>query len=236
MVSTLNSLLPFVSSLITLIFALVVFRHFLERRRAQSLLWGIGLVMYALGGAAEAYYAALGWNDLVFRLWYLFGAILVAAWLGQGTVYLLLRRRIAHGLMAILILGSLYATFKIFTANLDPSLLPGTQLSGHAITSGGVRTLTPFFNIYGLVTLVGGALYSAWVFGRRRILFNRMLGCVLLALGALAPSLGGTLSRLGLTEYLYLGELLGAVIMFAGFLLTTRPEQAETRVAPATAP
>ncbi len=41
-----------------------------------------------------------------FRLWYLFGAILVAAWLGQGTVYLLARRRIAYRCMAVLAVAS----------------------------------------------------------------------------------------------------------------------------------
>ncbi len=42
---------------------------------------------------------------LVFRLWYLFGAILVAAWLGQGTVYLLVKPRWANILMIVLGIG-----------------------------------------------------------------------------------------------------------------------------------
>ena len=35
----------------------------------------------------------------VYETWYLFGAILVAAWLGMGTLYLLLKRRTANVIM-----------------------------------------------------------------------------------------------------------------------------------------
>lgn len=222
----LTSLMPFVSVTIMFVFALLVLRRYAVRRGLHHLLWGIGLVMYGLGSFAEAYHAVAGFHALVFRLWYLFGAMLVAAWLGQGTVYLLVYRRIAgvklaHILMAVLLLGSLYGGFKVFSAQLDPSLMPGKSLSGHAIVTPGVRILTPFFNMYGTVMLVGGAIYSAFVFWRRHILPHRMVGNILIAVGALAPAMAGILSRMGLTEFLYLGELLGAILMFAGFLQAT---------------
>src|SRR5512143_4138761 len=132
---TVNTLLPFLASVVSFIFAFFVFKRYLARRGAHLLLWGIGMVLYGIGGFCEAYYGALGWNDLIFRLWYLFGAILVAAWLGQGTVYLLMRRRWANVLMVILVLGSLYGAFRVFTAQLDPSLMAsslhtGSELSG----------------------------------------------------------------------------------------------------------
>ncbi len=49
-----------------------------------------------------------------------------------------------------------------------------------------------------------------------------MIGNLLIALGAMAPALGGTLSRFGLKDYLYLSELVGAVVMFIGFWWATR--------------
>lgn len=93
-----------------------------------------------------------------------------------------------------------------------------------------MRILTPFFNTYGLITLVGGALYSAWIFWRRRILPNRVIGNILIAVGAMAPAFGGVFSRLGLSEYLYLGEFLGVILMFAGFLKATAPAEVESRI------
>ena len=192
------------------------------------LLWGIGMVFYGIGGFCEAYYGAFGWHPLVFRLWYLFGAILVAAWLGQGTVYLLARRRWADVLMLILSAASLFALIRVFTAELDPSLMTtsvhtGSELSGHAIVTSGVRVLTPFFNLYGTVTLVGGAVWSAWIFFRKRILLHRAIGSILIAVGAIFPALGGTFSRFGVAGALYPGELLGAIVMFAGFIRATTP-------------
>ena len=109
--------------------------------------------------------------------------------------------------------------------------MPGEQMSGHAITTGGVRVLTPFFNIYGVITLVGGAIYSAWLFFRKRIMPHRVIGNVLIAVGAMFPAIGGSLSRLGYTEFLYLSEFIGAILMYSGFLtatLTVKVESKET--------
>jgi len=226
--SIVNTGLPFVSFIISMVFAFFVLKRYLKRKGLHLLLWGVGMVFYGIGGFCEAYYGMFGWNPLIFRLWYLFGAILVAAWLGQGTVYLLARRRWAHATMTILALGSLYGAIRVFTAQLDPSLMTasvhtGSELSGHAIVTPGVRGLTPFFNLYGTVTLVGGAAWSAWIFFRKRILLHRTIGNVLIAVGAILPAFGGTFSRLGVPSALYVSELLGAVLMFIGFIRATTP-------------
>ena len=224
---SINALLPFISCLVSFAAAFLIFRRYLTRRGPHLLLWGIGMIFYGIGGFCEAYYGAFGWNPLVFRLWYLFGAILVAAWLGQGTIYLLAKRPWAHGLMIILALGSLYGLVRVFSAELDPALMTesihtGSELSGHAIVTPGVRTLTPFFNLYGTVTLVGGAAWSAWIFWRKRVLLHRTIGNILIAVGAILPAFGGTFSRMGFGGALYVGELLGAVLIFLGFLRATQ--------------
>lgn len=223
-----NTLIPFISAIISFIFALFVFKRYFSKGGAHLLLWGLGMTFYGIGGFCEAYFGAFGWNALIYRLWYLFGAILVAAWLGQGTVYLLAKRKFANILMVILAIGSLYAAIRIFSAELDPSLLTtsvhtGSELSGHAIVTSGIRTLTPLFNLYGVVTLVGGAVYSAWIFYRKRVLLHRVIGNILIAVGALAPAFGGAFSRYGIPGALYIGELVGAILMFAGFMRATTP-------------
>jgi hypothetical protein len=119
-VTGINTWLPLTSSAISFIFSIFVLRRYARRKGLHLLLWGIGMVMYGIGGFCEGYYGAFGWSPLVFRLWYLFGAILVAAWLGQGTVYLLAGRRWAHALMILLALASLYGAVRVFSAELDP--------------------------------------------------------------------------------------------------------------------
>jgi hypothetical protein len=225
-----NIWLPFLSCIVSFVFAFFILKRYVARKGLYLLFWGIGMVFYGIGGFCEAYYGAFGWNSLIFRLWYLFGAILVAAWLGQGTVYLLANRKWAHGLMTLLALGSLYGLIRVFGAQLDPgqmttSLHTGSELSGHAIITPGVRALTPFFNLYGTVTLVGGAAWSAFIFWRKRVLLHRTVGNVLIAVGAMLPAFGGTFSRFGLPGALYIGELLGAILMFIGFIRATTPIQ-----------
>lgn len=224
----LNTIMPLLSGVISFIFAFFVLKRYTARKGAHLLLWGIGTIFYGIGGFCEFYNGAFGWNPLIFRLWYLFGAILVAAWLGQGTVYLLANRKWANTLMILLVLGSFYGLFKVFTAQLDPTLMigaghTGSELSGHAIVSSGVRNLTPFFNLYGTLTLVGGAAYSAWIFWRKRILLHRTIGNILIAVGATLPAFGGFFSRLQIPGALYLGEFLGIILLFLGFLRATTP-------------
>ena len=177
------------------------------------------MLFFAAGCISEAWYGFSGWQPALFRVWYLCGAFLSAAWLGQGTLYLLARRRWwAHALAGILIVGSLYAALRVATAQLDPSIVAaGRQLTGRVIVSPGVRTLTPVFNIYGTLALVGGAAWSAWLYFRTRALPRRVIGNILIAVGALLPAIGGSFSRFGLDALLSASELLGVLLIFAGF-------------------
>lgn len=225
-----NTAIPAASSIVSFVFAGLVLKRYFDRRGTHLLLWGIGMVFFGIGGFSEAYFGAFGWNEWIYRIWYLVGAILVAAWLGQGTVYLLVKKRWAHLLMILLSLGSLFAVYRVFNAELDPTLLTssvhtGSELSGHAIITPGVRMLTPIFNTYGTLTLVGGAAYSAFLFWRKRILLQRTIGNILIAIGALLPAFGGAFSRFGIPGALYIGELLGAILMFWGFLRSTTPDE-----------
>jgi len=226
-------LLPFLSTGIMLVFTGAVFgRYFRRHRRPHLLLWGIGLAFYAVGTFAEAY-LAVSWSPLMLRLWYLCGAMLTAAWLGQGTVYLLIRKPgVAHALTALLVVVSVVAIGGIFTASLEASAFRlevpiSSQYKAILTRSGLIVLLTILLNIYGTVGLMGGALWSAYLFWRKRVLPNRVLGNVFIAVGAFFPASAGTLIKLGFADWLYLSELLGAALMFLGFWLATQPQPAD---------
>jgi hypothetical protein len=224
-----NTVLPLVSGLLSIVFAGLLLARFAARKGAHLLIWSLGMLLYAVGGLCEAYNGAFGWNALAFRLWYICGAFLAAAWLGQGTIALLGRRAWwVTALVVVLALCSVYAIVKVFTASLDPTLVgQGAPLTGRVIVGKGVRSLTPFFNSYGTLALVGGAVWSAIAFARKRVLPNRVVGNVLIAVGALMPAIGGSFSYLGMESLLYGSELLGAVLLFIGFLVSTRPGTGE---------
>ncbi len=220
--------LPFLSTLVTFAFAVAVFVRYFKRRGPHLLMWTIGLLFYGLGTLAEVL-LAFSFNGMMLKLWYLSGAMLTAAWLGQGSIHLLFRRRgVAWTLTGILAAVSLLAATLVLLAPLTPAAAsynvtqPISSQYKDILTRGGLTILlTILLNIYGTLALIGGAIYSAIIFFRKRVLFNRMIGNVLIAVGAMAPALAGSFVNLGLPDLLYLSELIGAIFMFVGFIQAT---------------
>ncbi len=215
------SYVPLITCIVSLAFAITVLDQYFARRKAFQLLWSIGLFMYAISTFTEFYWNVVGHVDVFYRLWYLVGAILVAAYLGQGTLYLLMKRKTANLIMAILGVITLYSIIRIFTAHIDISGL--TELTGKGVLPLDLRVgITPLANTFGTVALVGGAAWSAWVFWRKRILPHRVVSNVLIAIGAMLPAIGGGLiSTVSKDPHaFFILELLGVIIMFIGFLRT----------------
>jgi len=220
--------LPFLSTLVTFAFAAAVFIRYLRRRGPHLLMWTIGLLFFGLGTLAEVL-LAFSFSGVVLKLWYLGGAMLTAAWLGQGSVHLLIRRRgVAWTMTGILAVISVLAAVLIMGAPLTPAASvyhlaqPISSQYKAILTRGGtIILLTILLNIYGTLTLVGGAIYSAIIFLRKRVLLNRMIGNVLIAIGAMAPAMAGSFVKMGLVDALYLSELVGVVLMYIGFIRAT---------------
>jgi hypothetical protein len=220
--------IPYLSTLVTFVFAIAVFRRYLRRRAPYQLIWTIGLLLYGIGTLAEVL-LGLSFSGFVLKMWYLSGAMLTAAWLGQGSLHLLIRRHgIALTLTGVLGIISICAGILVFLAPLklgasayQTSQPISSQYKSFLTQSGLIVFLTILLNIYGSLALVGGALYSAYIFWRKHILFNRMIGNILIAAGAFAPVIGGSFIRIGLPDWLYAAELIGAILMFLGFGQTT---------------
>ena len=208
--------IPLISSIVSLLFALTVLDQYFARRKSYQLVWAIGLFMFFIGAAAEFWAEAVGINLATFRLWYLFGAILVAAYLAMGTIYLLIPRRLAHIIMTILLVISLYSAFSVFTTSVDLSSLK--HLSGSVLPES-VRALSRYLSYTAALVLVGGALYSSWVFMRKKIQPHRVSSNIMIAIGVLLPAIGGGIMRAaGNYRLFYIFELAGIIIIFLGFL------------------
>lgn len=226
--------IPFLSTLVSFAFAVAVLNRYRVRKGTHLLLWGIGLILYGLGTLSEVI-LGFTFNALVLKIWYLSGAMLTAAWLGQGTIFLLVRRSgLATGLAVFLAVLSLASLVLILAAPVsgaaaayDVSQPISGQYKEILSRNGAIIALTIFLNLYGTVGLVGGALYSAYLFWRKRVLAYRMWGNFLIAAGALMPAMAGSFIKAGLVDWLYLSELIGVVLMYVGFLwATARPQVA----------
>jgi hypothetical protein len=228
--------IPILSTLVTFIFAVAVFARYRYKHGNHLLMWGIGLVFYGLGTLTEVV-LSLTFSPIALKVWYLCGAMLTAAWLGQGTVFLLVRRRnVAPAMAAGLAVVSLLSLALILAAPITPAAaayntaVPVSVQYKDILTRSGIITLlTILLNIYGTLTLVGGAIYSAFLFWRKKVLVNRLLGNILIAGGALMPAMAGSFVKAGLVDWLYLSEFLGVLLMYIGFLQATTVKATEQK-------
>ena len=301
----LNAALPLSSSVLSLVFAAMVFNQWRQRRHSFQLVWGIGLLWYGVSTGAEFLGEAFGWNEAIYRNWYLFGAFLVPAYLGAGTIYLLnktrfgyfvaasvvlgglfsllatskyagsttagyiafgcavavaiaislataLRRELqGHVVMASLVLGTLIVAGLVATARLSGAYVdPSSHVPVATAVPGYLRVSSIPFNAGGGIALIFGALYSAYIYmPKKRVLAARLAAIaiavnfvaslpaavaalvagrlnsrvpatILIAVGSLIPAVTSSLNRFGITWSTYLGEFLGVVLIFAGFLVS----------------
>jgi hypothetical protein len=303
--NVLNVVLPLGSSILSFVFAAMVFDQWLQRRRAFQLVWAIGLLCYGLSTGTEFLGGAFGWNAALYRTWYLVGAFLVPSYLGAGTLYLLNKTRFGyfvaasialgglfsltatskypgstiggiitlaiaivaavalatattvrreaqgHVAMAFLVAGTLIVAVLVMTAQLSGGYLDAsTHAPVAAAFPGYLRVSSVPFNAGGGLALVFGALYSAYIYMPKKRALAARLGAlaiavnfvaslpgaanalvrgklnsrvpatVLIALGAFIPGTTSSLNRFGVTWSFFLGEFLGLVLIFAGFLVS----------------
>ncbi len=202
---------------VSALFAAVVLRQYLGQRKPYQLMWAIGLALFAVAAAAGALARSSGVNATDYRVFYLFGAILNVAWLALGTVYLLAGRRVARGALLAVMALSLIAAYAVFTAPVD---VAAAADSGRGFQDAPLpRILAGIGSGVGSVVLIGGALWSAWVFLRKRHNGRRAIANVVIAVGVLIVAIGGTATFTGASGVLELTNLVGISVMFAGFLL-----------------
>jgi hypothetical protein len=300
-----NVALPLLSAVLSLVFAVMVFDQWWQRRHNFQLVWSIGLLFYGVSTGCEFLGGAFGWNSGLYRTWYLVGAFLVPAYLGAGTLYLLSKTRFGYFVAGSVALGGLFSllatsrypgsttagyialaaalvtgiaiavttarrremqgnvamAFLVAGTLVVAALVFGARLSGvvvdastHAPVATGfpgyLRVSSVPFNAGGGLALVFGALYSAYIYMPKRRAVDARLGIVaivvnffaslpgassallrgklnsrvqatlLIAIGALIPGVTSSLNRFGVTWSFFLGEFLGLVLIFAGFLVS----------------
>jgi hypothetical protein len=216
-----------ITGIIALLFAGSVFERYRERGGAHLLAWSLGAVFYGLAALGEAI-VSVGFNEIAMKTWYLGGAMLTAAWLGQGTIYLLLRKRMVAPIIgALLLLFSLIAIQFVIATPVDLSngfdaSLPLSENYKDVLSRDGFTVaLTIILNIYGTLALAGGAIYSSYIFWRKRTLKHRAIGNVLIAVGAILPASGGTSVLVGIANWHNLSLFLGVIFLYLGYLVST---------------
>jgi hypothetical protein len=219
--------LSLLAAILSCAFAAVVALRWKATRRPAFAAWTAGLLVFAAAAGVQAVGEQRGFDEALFRAFYLLGGILGVAYLALGTVYLMVPRRRADTTAAVLGVLSVVAAIAVVLAPVDDSQLSTARgVVGDAFTGWGspvARSLAGVLNALGTLVLVGGSAWSAWRLWRDRAGVDRVVCNVLLTAGALVVASGLTAARLrsdaagGLSA---LGgyEAVGIAIMFAGFL------------------
>ncbi len=179
--------------------------------------WMLGVFFYGAGTVTESINTLAGFSVPNFRAWYILGALLGGAPLAQGTVYLLMKRRTANILSILLITVVVIAAVLVMLSPVHPELIENNRMTGKILEWKFVRYITPFINVYAFIFLVGGAIYSAIYYSKHREYKSRFLGNVCIAIGGLLPGIGGSFTKFGYVEVLYVTEFIGLSFIYLGY-------------------
>lgn len=219
----LHTALAVAAALVGLAFAMATFERWLARRRRHELAWSTALALFTLAAAALAAGEGVGWNQPLFRLYYLLGAVVNVPVLALGTVYLLNGPRRA---------GLAVALFCAFAAGVLAVAPFTAPLPRHELAQGSdvfgplPRILAAVASGVGALVVFGGAAWSAWRFRRGRMMWAN----VLIALGTLILANSGLLNSVAdeVTGFV-ITLATGITVLFVGFLVASAGPAATPR-------
>ncbi len=218
---------PLVAAVVGVVFAGLVTRQYLARRRPYQLAWALSLVMYAVASAAVVLGASGGWTPGEFKLYWALGAVLNVPFLAGGELMLLVRNRVFQaGVWIVLVFVTAYTVSVLRGASLDATALAADLPSGKFVFGDGsaAHRLPQLISIPSYLVLLGGALWSAWRLRGRRELRDRFVGTLLIVLGAsIIAGFGSAFAALGYLASFSVALAAGIVVMFLGFLRAGRP-------------
>jgi hypothetical protein len=211
------SYIPVLTTLLSFFFLSRIVPHYRVKGSPYLLWWTLGVLTFGLGTLTESINAIFGWSEWNTKVWYIVGALLGGYPLAQGTIYLLMNRRFADVSAGVCTAVIVIAAVCVL---LSPVAVPegfDYRLTGRVFAWQWVRYFSPALNTYAVIFLFGGAVYSAVKYfsvveGR-----TRFLGNILIAIGAFLPGVGGTFTRFGYVEVLYITELIGLTFIYFGY-------------------
>jgi hypothetical protein len=212
-----QELLAFAAALLALRLGGDLVQRWRSRRAPELAAWAVALLAYAVACGALAWGAAAGWDDRVFRVYYLCGGLLTAPLLGVGS--LLLSGRRWAGAVGLVWVG-LCVGVAISEPLTHPVAGDGIPAAQDQLDLFPARLLAIVGNSLGTIAVVAIALLT---------LRRRPVGNLLIVAGIAVGGVGSALVGLGEagTAVFFAAA---AVLLYAGFtyrsarsLLTLRP-------------
>ncbi len=214
---------PAITAALGFFYTWLLFRQWYRRRKMHQLMWAIGFLFYAVAALMEAWSEYVGhWDPTVYRIYIVLAATMVG-FLGNGTCYLIFKKRIWGdiylGFNVVGFLVFLWGTFNVqlVMSKLVAGIVVGGQALGPATSFPRVMSLP--FNVIGSLFLLGGSAWSIIKFLPKKEYRYRVWANVLIIVGTLVIAGAGSMARAGVTQGLYVSEMVASAILLAGFLM-----------------
>ena len=209
--------IPVLTTFLSIYFFIEIYKHYSSKKKKYLLWWMLGVVTFGLGTLSESLHALIGYNEFNLRFWYIIGALLGGFPLAQGTVYLLFSKKFANRTTVFFVSYIIIAAiFVVMTPISIPEDFDG-RLTGNVFEWTWVRLFSPLINLYAFIFLVGGAIYSAYKYFKMKNLLYRVYGNSAIAIGGILPGIGGSFTRAGYVEVLFVTELVGLALIYIGY-------------------
>ncbi len=234
-----NALISGADVILGIVFFVLVLRQYLERHKMHQLMWTIAVALWTIGVTAELAATLSRWSGLTYRAYYATGALLIPAWLGMGTLYLVTPRKWADRILGVLVVLSVIGIILIGVWPIAPGQLQtasGEFIPLKVFPFFPIQLLLIILNTFGALAFIGGALWSTVHFMRMQSMGERALATGLIAVGGIIAAVAHSLGVLSGIELFRVSELVALLFIFVGFVLSTpaaRP--AVTSTAPRTA-
>lgn len=238
---------PLATAVLGFVYVGLLVAQYAKRRKMHQLMWAIGFLFYAVAAVMEFWSEkTVHWDPTVYRFYIVLAASLVG-FLGNGTLYLVSKKRLWGDVylgfnlvcLAIFLYGTLTADL------LMDKLVAGIVVGGQALGASGTfpRIMSLPFNIPGSLFLLGGSVLSIIKFWPKKTFRYRVWANVLIIIGTLMIAGAGSMARLGASGWLYVAEMVASAILLWGFLMASTLEKGakaaktgQGEAAPATEP
>lgn len=229
---------PLAAALISGVFAVLLFRR--SRRRLAQLAWGAALAQYAIASVAVAAGIGGGWDPTLYRLYWVFGALLNVPWLALGSIALLNKRALSAAALALVAVGTVWGFVAVWASDVRAEALQTEQIpkgsdvwcvglwvqpaGGERVTRDvcePARGLARTYSLPSFAIVVGIAVAS----NRRRDLPpGRVKGNWLIAAGVTLNAIAGfALIGKGRGGPFSIVLAVSVTVMFLGFLAASHP-------------
>ncbi|TFG95391.1 hypothetical protein E4H12_13345 [Candidatus Thorarchaeota archaeon] len=163
------SIFPVIATVVAAVFAFLLLKQWLRRKRIYQLVWFISLVMFAVSAGFEMMSEFVGWDVGIYRIYIVLSASLVAI-MGAGALYLILQKNVFSTRVLLAIDAILLGIMIFFGWTMTLSSI--TDYS--AMVFGAMEYTVAGAGVYAILIAIAFLIGRNWEDKRRKMLHGHV--------------------------------------------------------------